>query len=365
MLLCWMAFSLQWTGETARRIVLENAEPKMVRHRPALISLLLSLALLGPQVARAQDAGALDAPESKKGKFPLSASLTLENAVGLGTFVDNPDTGTMKMPYYALLLTMQGYWTISDEVQLRARFDLEKEITSSYKSTTVERHQIKPADLFLDVFDSNLFTERWLTGLKLEGDVRLYFPTSPESEYATRLVGLSGRLGLSRKLGGFTFLVGSRYIRHLLRETHPVVPDYAEHAADRPCLGGMAVDGGTMCGGAANLHTTLLHDLNVSYDFTPHLSATVTLLIYNRFSYAGEPDQLSSSYATGENQRDITWGIIDLSYQLNDWLTYSVGISSYQPAKTEDGQRLRFPFWDVEGRAENYTTFYLDIAGKI
>lgn len=335
------------------------------RSRFPMLLFLPALLLPGRALAQSTSADVRSVDRSRTSDFPLSGSVTLENAVGIGSFVENPDTGTMKTPYYALLLTLQGSWAISDEIALRGRFDLEKEITSSYKTTTTTRHQIKPADLFVDIHDSNLFTERWLTGLKLEGDLRMYFPTSPESRYATRLLGLSGRLGLTRKLGGFELLVGSRYIRFLDRETHPVVADYEDHPADRPCAGGLGLDGGMVCGGMSNAHTTFIHDFNIGYEFTRQLSATVTLLVYNRFSYASEPDELSSPYATGENQRDATWGIVDLSYELTDWLTYSLGISSYQSAKTEDGQRLRFPFWDLESRAENNTTLYMDITGRI
>ncbi len=331
------------------------------------ISLAVLAVLLGLLPASAFALGSVDergeeAAPAARG-FPLSGSATLENTVGLGSFVENPDTGQMKMPYYALLLTLRGKWRLADKLALAARFDLEKEVTSSYTSTSTLRHQLSPGDLQLTLQHSDLFTDEWLTGLRVDGDLRLYFPTSYTSRYATRLLGLSARLGLNRKLGGFQFAAGSRVVRYVSRYTQAVVPEYEEHPGDLPCSG-LAVDGGTICGGRATTHTTLIHDFTLGYDFTDRISAGLYLFVINHFSYAEEPDALSSPYASGENQRDLTWGVVDLSYQMREWLGYSIGVSSYQPAKTEDGARLRFPFWDLEGRAENYVTFYFDVTGS-
>jgi len=328
---------------------------------PAVAVLLLLLGNARPALAE----GALDlrlqAPAGMSAG-PFSGGLTLENAVGLGTFLENPDTGRMKMPYYAVLLTLEGAYRLSPDLSLRARFDVEKEITSSYATATTQRRQLAPSDLWLGLHHERLFVERWVTGITVEGDVRAYFPTSRESRYATRWLGLAGRLGLSRSLGGYDFTAGTRFTKHLARYTQPLVPDYADDVQSRPCVG-LAVDGGDICGGAAAVSSAFTHDFGVAYDLTRTLTLSATLYVINRFAFVREPDALSSPFASGEGQRDLTRGILDLSYQFGPHVTYSVGISSYQPAKTEDGQRLRFPFWDLEGRAENYTSFYLDVAG--
>lgn len=331
-------------------------------HRRVGSALLTLALLLGPASALALESDEYSV-EKKESGFPLTGTVLLENSVGTGSFVENPDTGEMKMPYYALLLTLRGAWRLSDNLSLRGRFDVEKEITSSYTTATTERRQITPADMHFSLVHSNLFTETEFSGIKLGGDLRLYFPTSRTSRYASRIGGVSSRLQLSRSLGDFTFVAGSRYVRYLARYSHGVVEPYDDHPNEAPC-GGVSVDSGTICGGSAGVHTTWIHDFTVGYDITRSLSVAAYFFILNRFSYAPtETDELSSPNATGENQRDATWGVIDLSYQMNDWLSYSLGLSSYQPAKTEDGQRLRFPFWDAESPANNFTTVYLDIQG--
>jgi len=332
-------------------------------HRRVASALVTMALLLASTSALALESDEYAVQEKKSG-FPLSGSALLENSVGMGSFVENPDTGEMQMPYYSLILTLRGAWRLSEKLSLRGRFDVEKEITSSYATSTTERHQISPADMHFSLVHSELFADKEFTGIKLGGDLRLYFPTSRESRYASRIGGVSSRLQLSRGLGGFTFVVGSRYVRYLARYSHGVVPPYEEHPGQAPC-GGVSVDSGTICGGSARVHTTWIHDFTVGYDITNSLSVAAYLFIINRFSYAPtEPDELSSEYATGENQRDATWGVVDVSYKLNDWLAYSVGVSSYQPAKKADGQSLRFPFWDSESPANNFTTFYMDIEGS-
>lgn len=332
-------------------------------NRTVLCRMLLVILLLAPGSAMALESEIIEEEIKAEGDSPLSGNVTLENAVGLGSFLENPDTGKMKMPYYALLLTLRATWAFTDDISLRARFDVEKEITSSYGTTTTVRRQIMPSDAFLGLAHARLFHDEWLTGIKLGGDLRFYFPTAHASRYYDRWGGLSARLGLSRRFGGFLLGAGSRYIRYLLSYSHPVVPDYEEHSDQRPCTG-IGVEGGTVCGGTANYHTTLIHDFVLSYDISSTITAGIYLFVINRFAYSHEQDELSSAYATGENQRDLTWGIVDLSYQMSSWLSYSIGISSYQPAKTADGASLRFPFWDLEARAENYVTFYLDVHGS-
>ncbi len=329
-------------------------------HRIATVVALLLV--LGGQ-ARAFESDEQVQEAKEEGESALSGTVILENSVGLGTFIENPDTGKMKMPYHAILLTGRLAWAFTETLSLRARFDLEKELTSSYATSTTRRHQIMPGDIMLSLLDARLWKDEWLTGISFSGDLRVYLPTSYASRYASRILGTGVRLGASREFGGFRFGVGTRYTYYFNRYDHPVVPDYEDHPDQVPCSG-LDVDGGLVCGGMSNTEYSLTHDFQIGYDLTDHFSLTAMLYVINRFSYGHEPDELSSPLATGENQRDLTWGVVDLSYQVNRQLGYSVGVSSFQPAKTEDGERLRFPFWDVEGRAQNYVTFYMDIQGS-
>mgnify|MGYP001570243132 FL=1 len=87
------------------------------------------------------------------------------------------------------------------------------------------------------------------------------------------------------------------------------------------------------------------------------------LLITNSFAYNSFAiDETSGTGASaGRGQRDTTWGTIDLSYSLTDNWGLSFGVTSYQSAKTSDGQSIRFPFFDFRSFADNNTSFYFDV----
>ena len=57
-------------------------------------------------------------------------------------------------------------------------------------------------------------------------------------------------------------------------------------------------------------------------------------------------------------EADTTSGTIEIAYSPTDEWSFSLGLSSTQPALTADGKRVRFPFLDLVSPANNYTGLY-------
>jgi hypothetical protein len=70
---------------------------------------------------------------------------------------------------------------------------------------------------------------------------------------------------------------------------------------------------------------------------------------------------LSSPFSSGQNFNETTSGSLSYSYQLpvdfNSFL--SAGVFSGQPSVS--GTNLRFPFWDFQTPANNFSGFFFDV----
>lgn len=124
--------------------------------------------------------------------------------------------------------------------------------------------------------------------------------------------------------------------------------------------------GGCPATGAMNGNMgSLIAFLTVGYDLSAMLhipvSFTATLATIHAFSnYFGPNDQYRSPYGkVGINRTDLTWGLIQASWQATDWLSLDVGTSSVQPLMNASNQYVRLPFWNIPywdlGKLGNYT----------
>jgi len=130
---------------------------------------------------------------------------------------------------------------------------------------------------------------------------------------------------------------------------------------------GEAGDVEQACGGFLNMQWRWYHDFAATFRITPKLTASISLFIINSFKFETEVDELSSEAArqtAAENQSDLSWGVLDVSYAVTDHFALAVGSSSLQPYRTTDTKRTRFPWWSFEGPQDNYTSLYADVAGS-
>ena len=354
----------------------------MTRRPTRLLVLVLLLASL-PAWAVTEE-GAMEGSDEEGGGLGLSAMVTLDSAVGIGSFYRS-DTAL-----FAPALTFRASWLLpgTENVRLNGRFDLELLGLSDLDAYTDRdpNEQVRAADVMLTLSHGKLFEDDALTGLVADGSLRFYLPTSNASSVATMLVGIGPRLGLTRKFGFVTLYGGSRYIYRFLRYDNTVF-EYADDDSGAvqgcasnagPAVGKLGAERGDQlfpnnapngaCGGPQNYDQRFIHDMSVEFRFTKRLALTATLFIINSWGIERPIDEYTSevSRRTGnETQRDLTWGIVDLTYDVSDHLSLSFGTSSLQNAKSFDGERLRFPWWDLEGPQANSTSLYVDITGAI
>ena len=348
--------------------------------------LVPALLLAAPSAWAVTQEGAMEDVDEEEEGLGLSAMVTLDNAVGVGSFYRS-DTAT-----FLPTLTLRGAWSIpgTDYVSLHGRFDMEiygLADLDAYTDRDPDEH-VRPADVMVTLAHGRLFHDEWLTGIKASGSLRFYLPTSPSSQVATVLVGMGPRLGLSRKFGFVTLSGGSRYVHRFLRYDNTVFETQDDDAgAIQGCgqstvpvtVGGgsrLAAEAGDRspappngaCGGPQNWDQRFINDMNVEFRITKKLAVNLTLFIINSWGIERPVDGFTSDVTrrTGnETQRDLTWGIVDLTYDVNEHLSLSFGTSSLQTAKSYDGARLRFPWWDLEGPQSNSTSLYVDITGII
>lgn len=74
----------------------------------------------------------------------------------------------------------------------------------------------------------------------------------------------------------------------------------------------------------------------------------------------GPDDELTAEAArTGVNATTFTSGTVSANYVATRWLIIGLGISSFQPIQTADGQGVRFPFWNFSGENNNFSSIFL------
>jgi hypothetical protein len=96
------------------------------------------------------------------------------------------------------------------------------------------------------------------------------------------------------------------------------------------------------------------------------LSANIYYGLNNYWTYdTGETDQFSSEFAQGgRGHSQLAIGQLQLSYSVNRYLKIKGGTLSIQPPKTADQNSFRFPFWNFEGAAANYSALQLAVEGR-
>jgi hypothetical protein len=67
---------------------------------------------------------------------------------------------------------------------------------------------------------------------------------------------------------------------------------------------------------------------------------------------------------TGRATADISTTTVSLSYPVNDYLSLSGGLYTRGPVKTLDNKGFRFPFWNTQGAANNFSAVQVSITGS-
>jgi hypothetical protein len=315
----------------------------------------------------------------------FGAEAALDSYVGIGTFVKDRHADD---PYYGSTLTLTPSYEIIEDLSVSLFFSLSYEwthIVVPCHAASGPRPEGGPQEDCSDTSDPN--GQRWdLLDLVLTvkhskivefgpfswgASAKFAFPTSRTSRHANNILSLGGKTGIALDLEPFSIGAAFEFYKHFPTAKAPVLDAIeAENLAEGGTpIGRCATFREASCvalqGFVANYN--LKADLEAGFDF-PWVDGLSTSLSFSylyarRFGRA--PDEFTSLYSNGVNHEDSTIGSWDLSYELADHYTFSLGIFSWQPARTADGKKPRFPFYDFVSPANNYTTWYTTFTASL
>ena len=290
-------------------------------------------------------------------KFPLGGLVLLEQELGTGTLVQDKYA---RNPFYAWWISIRPRYYVTNKFFLELRQDFNWELTNSFGTATTYKRQFMPGDLSLTARYDNAYRIP-KAEIGISPYFRIFAPTSYESRYRSLQTTLSLGADISRSFLNKIFLTYTiRASKNFNKYTTATVtgPVAVTRARGNEDLGN-----GVVATGDNNVEWGLTNILMGTWSINDQFSLTLMLGIINSWTYktAGKDALAADSSKGGRGQRDKTLGVVDLSYQPWDHYGFSVGLYSYQPAKTDNNKSFRFPFFDFRSEANNYTYGYLDV----
>jgi hypothetical protein len=315
---------------------------------------------------------------------PIGVDLGLDTTVGIGTFVASEKADD---PYWSSTISLAPSWKFDEHLAASLSLSLTYEWTylvTPCRPASGPRPEGAPAldcsdasgtgrrtdfeDLSLEIGHDRLVE---LEGLKLDGGAAIRLPTSRDSQAAGNLFTLSGALGISRAFGPVTPSFTVRFAKFFPKSASPALD--AEESYGDPPIGRCASFRQTDCiflvGFVPTWRTGFDLGLSAEIPWVEGLSISMELGYRYTKKHGRDTDALSSTrtdatgrpVVDGTNEADTTSGTIELGYAFAEKWSARLGVSSVQPAKTEDGGGLRFPFYDFISPANNYTGWYLGL----
>ena len=292
----------------------------------------------------------------EKASKPWGGLIIVDNAIGLGTFVQGVD----QRASYTLTVDARVSWKFDDHQTAWLRVPVSQEIVQNYDSVTTANQTIL-GDVEARYFYNNLVNLDDI-GLKVTPYLWAAGGTSQSARYQTRLLSLRPGVKVFYKLGPAQLIYEGRFTKNFNRYTSPTVDGGLGIAVAR--LGGSEdLAGDVVAVGGVNSEFSLLNRLTAYFAFPANLGLTVYYTYIQSWSYEWDNDDdfTAANADTGRNLSDLSQSVIDLSWQTPiSNLTLSAGAVTLQTPKTADNDGFRFPFFDLVAPNSNSTTFYLD-----
>ncbi len=275
-------------------------------------------------------------------------------------------------PYYAQSLSFRPRFYPLDDLYIGARLDLEIELTTS--DDTDHKREWIVSDLLLDVGYWHKVLTIPAVGVKVRPSIRFTFPTSIVSRGRSLVMGIGPSLAFSREfkllkgnvLSGLTLTYAFRPTKYLHRYAYAQidVPDqYCMNSSRPEC----------QHRGRTNLNWQMSNYIGAKLQILKKLSFSADLFILNGIThkipaqtyedilqnetYKG-PGSLFAVEESAVNHRASLWAIFDVSYDVLDWLSLSVGTSTYHPQLSPDSSYYG-PFFN------RFTNFYFTVSVPI
>jgi len=298
----------------------------------------------------------------------FAGSAFLETSIGRGTFITDPDA---RRAYVNVLLSLRPRLILlpSHGLSLEVRLDMDVNAIESVDSDRIAPHEVRVGDLRIGVRADEIVTVDEAT-FTLSGRFDLVLPTSKESRFLTKVMGLRAALG-----AGFEPLpwLAVDYSFAVTRNFHlyntPVVntddfkrPPVARVGGAEMVAEGLVAQGGHVTGWVVS------NGLDITFTPIEPLAITLSWGVAHAFRDVSYPDDdlYASPHATaGVGQSDVMWGGLEVSYAVHDHVDLALGSWTEQAPKTADGEAFRFPFWDTTNGAANRQVFYLTVTGSL
>jgi len=283
----------------------------------------------------------------------------LEQQLGSGTFVKDQQART---PFYAWLLSLRPRYYFTSSLFAELRLDLQQELTTSYGTKTTKKRQLMPSDTFLTVKYQNVVKIPWAE-IGVSSFVRIGAPTSYESQYRNLYLSAAFGFDLTRLIGPVYLAYTFRFNKNFNKYTVATVPKDADRPVIAARSGGAEDLGGSIATGANNLSFSVYNSLMASLILSDEWTLTLQWAIANAWTYYAGPDDVYKAPAAkaGRGQRDVMYGVVDVTYQPWPYVGFSLGLSTQQPVKTADNKTIRFPFWDIHTPGDNNSVIYFDV----
>lgn len=303
--------------------------------------------------------------EAKKEKFPIGAGVSLTQEIGGGTFIDDP---YVRRASYDVSLGLAPYWRITPMMRLTAGLSISQSVVENYESSVTYKNRLLLSDLSLGLSHAQLFKIPVLD-IGVNGGLGIGFPTSLQSQYRTLLLSSNARLGMGRSIGPVYIAYGISFFKNFNQYTQPVIDKSkaGEHVVLAHYQGNEQLTTDLVAVGGANTSFGLVNSIMASWNITDALSFGIMYAYNNSWTYTSYPkDELSAEYADGgQGYRDSQQGVLDLSYQFNDYVSASIGTATMVSPKSADNKAYVFPFanfWDDYRR--NSTSVYVSLGGN-
>jgi hypothetical protein len=276
----------------------------------------------------------------------------------------NPSADLTYNPYYAMSIWLIPRAYIRDDLYIQARAIFEIELTTS--DETNHRHQWQVADLWLDaVYKPDLFTIP-KTGIKASPNLRLILPTSQESQARSMAIGLSPGFNLTREFklhkgkyfNKLDLMYGFKYTKNFYKYA------YAQVSRSLGCGDIMRPECESQ--GTRNPSQNVTNMFDASLQITNKLSFDVFAAFINTFLYDIPPQTVDlgggASTDLGSSQVNHTakaWFMFTIAYDVLDWLSLSVGTSTYYGQLNADSS-YRTPIFNRYTNLFFWTTIGVD-----
>jgi len=299
------------------------------------------------------DPHAADAAVGEEPPVPWRGSvLELRNAVGIIGL--DPSAELTHNPYYMMALSLRPRWWFGDILNVRARLDLEQELTNADDTTYADETVVQ--DLWLSVGASRLYRIP-VVDIDVSTDLRVTLPTSKVSRARTLALALGPGLGLEREIplgSAGTLTVGYSARFSILLHQHTT----AER--ETPLIPGCGLASGgcdsQLNTGLRNSQLRLGQGLDVTYDPLDWLGFTVSYLHTVDWLYPIEGNDPRVSYEV-ESNTDVRYRSafgLEATFTPTPMLVVGFGYETVSPQQAPDSTYYNPLF-------NRYSTLFLDL----